>query len=94
MNTVFDPAWLALVVFCWLVVALGATVAVFSPHINDTVSERICLGAVALAALGTAYRVYETEHVTDGFRAVSIALAAYVFSIFWKHRPAAWRRKS
>lgn len=93
MNPVFDSAWIALVVVCWLVVALGATVAVFSPQINDTLTERICLGGIALAAVGTAYRVYETEQITDGFRAVSICLAAYVISIFWKHRAEAWRRK-
>lgn len=94
MSPIFDSMWIAVVAVCWLIVALGTFIAVFSPRINDTLTERLCLGGVGVGAVATAWRVYETEYMTLGFRFTSVCLAAYVLSIFWKHRPAAWRRKS
>lgn len=70
---------------CWCVVAAGATTAVFSPKIQDTLMERIGLSGVAVVALAAAWRALEKGWVTNTGFLVSIALAFYVVAVFCKH---------
>lgn len=75
----------AVSVVCWLIVAGGATLAVFTRAINDTVLERIGLSAVAIASVGTAWRIVGQGWITDGGASLSIAVAGYVAAVAWKH---------
>lgn len=75
----------AVAVLCWLVAAAGATVAVFSKSINDTVTERFGLAWIAIACTGTACRVVAAGWISDGGLLLSASLAFYVCAVFWKH---------
>ena len=70
---------------CWAIVAFGAGLAVFSPKINDILSERISLAAVAIAATGTSWRVLQAGEVSDGGLTLAFCLACYVMALVWKH---------
>jgi hypothetical protein len=74
-----------LAALCWIVVGLGALIAVVSPRIDDILSERIALGLVSIGAFGTAWRVIMSGEVTDGGLWIASGLALYVCSLFWKH---------
>lgn len=69
----------------WLVLALGATVAVFSKRIRDTAMERLGLAGVALGAFAAAWRTFRGSVVTDGSLLLSGFLALYVVAIVAKH---------
>jgi uncharacterized membrane protein YcfT len=84
-GTIFITAKAVLAFVCWLVVAVGAGLAVFAPQINDTLLERIGLSAVSITAFGTAWRVVTAGWATDGGTALAIALASYVLTIAAKH---------
>jgi hypothetical protein len=86
MTAILDHGMVLLTVGFWLIVAAGATIAVFSPNINDTLLERIGLGAVAVCAVGTACRYYYVDWVSEGGFAMSAAMAFYVVAIVIKHR--------
>ena len=58
----------AMSVLCWLVAAAGATVAVFSRAINDTVTERIGLAGISITCISTAYRVVDAGWISDDCR--------------------------
>lgn len=88
MESIYITAHAALSVVCWFVTAAGATVAVFSRKINDTVTERIGLAAIAIGAIGTGCRIVQAGWVSNGGLFISAALAFYVCAVFWKH----WKR--
>lgn len=88
MESIFITVHAAVSVVCWFITAAGATVAVFSRRINDTVTERIGLGAIAIGAVGTGFRIITAGWVSSGSLFISAALAFYVCSVFWKH----WKR--
>lgn len=69
----------------WLIVAVGATVAVFSPRIRDTAAERIGLSLVAITSLGAAYRIVGQGWESDGDLFLALSLAFYVGALFVKH---------
>lgn len=75
----------ALAALCWAVVGLGSLVAVVSPRINDTLSERVALSVVSIGAFGTSWRVVRSGEITDGGLWIALALAGYVAALFWKH---------
>lgn len=72
-------------VLCWSIVASGATMAVFSRTVKDTFAERIGLGAIAIAACATVFRVIRQGWISEGFLALSVAFAFYVSCLIWKH---------
>lgn len=85
LNAIFITTQAVLSAICWLITAAGATAAVFSPRINDTLLERIGLSAVAFGAVGTAWRIYQQGWINDGATVTSFALAFYVVSVVKKH---------
>lgn len=70
---------------CWVVVAAGSMIAIFSPRIQDTLLERIGLCMVSCMAIAAAWRALAHGWVTNIGFLVSIALAFYVFAVFFKH---------
>lgn len=75
---------------CWLITAVGATVAIFSPKIRDTLNERASLCIIALGAAGASYRIYAQGWTTDGGQVLAIGAAYYVITIFckkWRDHP-------
>ena len=88
MESIFITVHAAVSVVCWFITAAGATVAVFSRRINDTVTERIGLAAIAIGATGTGCRIVGAGWVSNGGLLISLALAFYVCAVFWKH----WKR--
>jgi Iap family predicted aminopeptidase len=85
LKAIFITTQAVVSAICWLITFAGATAAVFSPRINDTLLERIGLSAVAIAALGTAWRIKEQGWISDGATFLSIALAFYVVTVVKKH---------
>lgn len=69
----------------WLVLAIGATVAVFSKRIRDTTMERLGLAGVAIGALAAAWRTLRGSAVTDGSLWLSGFIALYVVAVIAKH---------
>lgn len=88
MEGIFITLHAAASVLCWFITAAGATMAVFSKRIEDTVTERIGLAAIAIGATGTGCRIVQAGWVSNGGLFISMALAFYVCSVFWKH----WKR--
>lgn len=89
MNTqIIITAHAAIAAACWLISGAGATVAVFSARINDTVTERIGLAWIALGCASAAYRIVKAGWISEGGLMLSMGLAFYVCSLFWKH----WHR--
>lgn len=88
METIFITVHAAISVLCWFITAAGATLAVFSKRINDTLTERIGLAAIAIGATGTGCRIVQAGWVSNGGLFISLALAFYVCAVFWKH----WKR--
>lgn len=88
MEQILITLHAAVSVACWFITAAGATVAVFSRKINDTVLERVALAAIAIGAIGTGCRIIKAGWITDGGLWISMALAFYVCVIFVKH----WKR--
>jgi hypothetical protein len=85
MESIFITVHAALSVVCWFITAVAATVAVFSKRINDTVTERIGLAAIAIGCTGTGCRIIKAGWISDGGLFLSAALAFYVCAVFWKH---------
>ena len=85
MEGIFTTMPAAASVVCWFITAAGATVAVFSRRIEDTVTERIGLAAIAIGAVGTGCRIIRQGWISDGGLLLSAALAFYVCAVFWKH---------
>ncbi|GGX11062.1 hypothetical protein GCM10007242_16370 [Pigmentiphaga litoralis] len=84
-DTIIITVKAVLAFICWLIVAVGAGLAIFAPQINDTLSERIGLSAISITAFGTAWRVVSAGWASDGGTALSVALAGYVLAIAAKH---------
>ena len=77
----------ALSALCWLVVGLGATVAVYSPRIKDTTMERAGLSAVALACFASAWQAFRLDfYDAPATLLTSGSLAFYVVALVVKHR--------
>lgn len=74
-----------LAAICWVIVGVGAGVAVMSTRINDILSERIALCMVSLSALGTAWRILDAGEVSERALWLAFSLALYVVSLFWKY---------
>jgi len=86
MNTVHEITLLnTLASLFWLVVAFGATAAVFSKRIRDTTMERLGLGGVAIGAFAAAWRSFRGAFVSDGGLLLSGFLALYVVAVVAKH---------
>lgn len=85
MESILITVQAAISVICWFIAAAGATVAVFSRRINDTVTERIGLVAIAIGCIGTACRIIKAGWISDGGLFLSASLAFYVCALFWKH---------
>lgn len=84
-NAIFLTVQAAVCVVCWLVVAGGAGLAVFSPSIHDTVFERIGLSAVSITATGAAWRIIQAGWESDGDTTLALAMAGYVATVAYKH---------
>ena len=84
-ETIYITMQAAIAVVCWLIVAGGAGLAVFSCTVHDTLLERIALSAVSITALGTAFRIIDAGWASDGGVALSMALAGYVAAVAYKH---------
>jgi hypothetical protein len=87
MNSYVITAHAVVSVICWLVVGLGATLAVFSRTVKDTTAERMALACIAIGAIATGCRVIRQGWVSEGGLFISGALAFYVVAIAVKH----WR---
>ena len=74
-----------LAALCWIIVGVGAAIAVISPRINDILSERIGLGMVSITTLGTAWRILDVGEVSEYGSWLAGSLALYVGSLFWKY---------
>jgi len=70
-------------IVCWLIAAAGATYAVFSRTVQDTVTERIGLAAIAMSAIGAAHHIVAAGMVSDNGFFVALALAIYVLAQAW-----------
>lgn len=74
-----------LAAFFWAVVGVGATLAVYSPRIRDTLPERIGLGGVAMMAFATSCRIIRAGWVSEGGLLLAGFLALYVGAVIVKH---------
>lgn len=92
MEIRFADLYILAAVACWAAVAVGATIAVFSPLINDTVGERVTLSLIGLASVAQACRIWYYDFVTEGHLALAAALAAHVAVLILKHRRTPRRR--
>lgn len=88
MTAILITTEAALAAFFWLVLAAGATAAIFNKRINDTLTERIGLAGIVLTAIGTTCRIVAQGWVTEGGFWLSACIAFYVCAIAWKH----WKR--
>ena len=84
-ETIYITVQAAIAVVCWLIVAGGAGLAVFSCTVHDTLLERIGLSAISITALGTAFRIVDSGWASDGGAALSMAMAGYVAAVAYKH---------
>jgi len=84
MPNIIITAHAIAAVVCWLITAAGATYAVFSRTVPDTVTERIGLAAIAISTIGAAHHVIAAGMVSDNGFSVSVALAIYVLAQAWK----------
>lgn len=84
-ETIYITVQAAIAVVCWLIVAGGAGLAVFSCTVHDTLLERIGLSAISITAIGTACRIVDAGWASDGGAALSMALAGYVAAVAYKH---------
>lgn len=84
-ETIVITGQAVIAMVCWLIVAGGAGIAVFSNRIDDMLLERIGLSAVSVASAGTAWRIVAAGWISDGATSISIALAGYVVAVFVKH---------
>lgn len=75
----------ALSALFWLIVAVGAALAVFHPKIWDTPLERIALSCICLGCVGAAWRIVSAGWVSDGGLWLSGSFALYVGAIVHKH---------
>ena len=86
MDTkIYITLWAVLAFVCWLVVAGGAVLAVFSKSINDTTLERMGLAAVCLTATGAACRIFVAGWASAGDAALAASAAFYVAAVTVKH---------
>ena len=86
MDTkVYITLWAVLAFVCWLVVAGGAVLAVFSKSIKDTTLERVGLAAVCLTATGAACRIFVAGWASAGDAALAASAAFYVAAVTAKH---------
>lgn len=86
MDTkIYITLWAVLAFVCWLVVAGGAVLAVFSKSINDTTLERMGLAAVCLTATGAACRIFVAGWASAGDAALAASAALYVAAVTVKH---------
>lgn len=84
-ETIYITVQAAVSVVCWLIVAGGAGLAVFSCTVHDTFFERIGLSAVSITALSTAFRIVESGWTSDGGADLAVAMAGYVAAVAYKH---------
>lgn len=82
---IYITLWAVMAFVCWLVVAGGAVLAVFSKSINDTTLERVGLAAVCLTATGAACRIFVAGWASAGDAALAAAAAFYVAAVTVKH---------
>ncbi|AZS78751.1 hypothetical protein ELS24_10040 [Achromobacter spanius] len=86
MDTkIYITLWAVMAFVCWLVVAGGAVLAVFSKSINDTTLERVGLAAVCLTATGAACRIFVASWASAGDAALAASAAFYVAAVTVKH---------
>ncbi|WP_338615706.1 hypothetical protein [Achromobacter sp. E1] len=84
-STIILTLWAVLAFVCWLVVAGGAALAVFSRGIKDTTFERIGLSAIGLTATGAACRIFVAGWASAGDAALAASAAFYVAAVTAKH---------
>jgi hypothetical protein len=84
-STIILTLWAVLAFVCWLVVAGGAALAVFSRGIKDTTLERIGLSAIGLTATGAACRIFVAGWASAGDAALAASAAFYVAAVTAKH---------
>ena len=84
-ETIYMTVQAAVAVVCWLIVAGGAALAIFSCTIHDTFLERIGLAAVSITATGAAVRIVNDGWISDGSAALALAMAGYVAIVAHKH---------
>ncbi|WP_454674832.1 hypothetical protein [Achromobacter pestifer] len=86
MDTkIYITLWAVMAFVCWLVVAGGAVLAVFSKSVNDTTLERVGLAAVCLTATGAACRIFVVGSASAGDAALAASAAFYVAAVTVKH---------
>lgn len=86
MDTkIYITLWAVMAFVCWLVVAGGAVLAVFSKSINDTTLERVGLAAVCLTATGAACRIFVAGWASAADAALAASAAFYVAAVTVKH---------
>lgn len=81
MNSIFTWGQAVLMFVFWLIVASGATWAVFSHNVRDTALERLALACIALSASGAACRAIFANPLPNGALFVGGSLAFYVVAI-------------
>ncbi|WP_454676500.1 hypothetical protein [Achromobacter marplatensis] len=86
MDTkIYITLWAVLAFVCWLVVAGGAVLAVFSKSVKDTTLERVGLAAICLTATGAACRIFVAGWASAGDAALAASAAFYVAAVTAKH---------
>lgn len=79
--------WASVAGAAWLVVALGALWAVFSPRVDDTAPERLMLAWVCIGSLAASARVLYLGVVSDTALFVALGLAGHTVLAVWRRRP-------
>lgn len=68
---------LYLTVGALLMVALLATLAVFSPHYSDTTLQRVALAGIAIGALGVAWWCWQGRQAPGPVAVLAVACALF-----------------
>ncbi len=84
-RTIYLTLWAVQAFICWLVVAGGASLAVFSRGIKDTTLERIGLSAAFLTVTGAACRIFVAGGASAGDATLAASAAFYVVAVTRKH---------
>lgn len=71
--------------FCWLFVAWSAAIADFNGFVRKTVAECIALALISLGAFSRAYYTFVLVDVPTDTLWMSVALAFYCLTLWYKY---------
>lgn len=71
--------------FCWLFVGCSAAIADFVGYVRKTVPECVALAIVSMGAFSRAFYVFHRARIDNDALWISIGLALYCLSLWYKY---------